>query len=64
VERTPLSERKLRWGEVIWRVISGEFTSVDASELLDRATTYLQREKRSDSKASLPTPGRTSLEAH
>lgn len=42
MERTPLSERELR-GEVISRVISGELTSVDASELLDLSTRQVKR---------------------
>jgi len=43
VERTPLSERELRRGEVIARVISGELTSVDGSELLDLSTRQVKR---------------------
>lgn len=43
MERTPLSERELRRGEVISRVISGELTSVDASELLGLSTRQVKR---------------------
>lgn len=43
MERTPLSERELRRGEVISRVISGELTSVDASELLDLSPRQVKR---------------------
>lgn len=59
MERTPLSDRELRRGEVISRVISGELTSVDASELLDLSTRQVKRltkRYRSGRRARAPAP--------